>query len=70
MSLGNSVMQWRKALDIRRVQGAEISQQQIHHRRGSHSSGTVDRILSSFVTDACGGFVLDEEASGVEVLFR
>lgn len=69
MSLGNSVMQRRKALDIRWVQGAEVPQQQIHHRRGSYGGSTVDWILPSLVADACGSFVLNEEAGGVEVLF-
>lgn len=67
---GDSVVQRRIALAIRRVERAHILQEELYHGHGADSSSTMDGILPALVADARGSgwFGSEEEVGDVEVL--
>lgn len=67
MSLGDSVVEGRVALVVRRIQGAPITQEKGHHGHAAHGGGAVDGVLAPLVADARRSLVIDEDAGRFQV---
>jgi hypothetical protein len=72
MAFSNSMMQRRLSRNITRINRALMLDQQVNHRHRAHGSSAMNSVLASFVLYTCrsGRLLIEQESSGVNVLFR